>query len=165
MLQEVTIITLMGRNVYICFSFTPPFVLCSDIERDLLAGAEQTTQYANNYLDSNLRSVIQCHNLHNTPGCWQNKQITRCETGLQLLRHHNSLFPDDPDLAWSDHTRHSANVMTQEIYCGHKNGEIGSGSSRGGRGTQSDLALSGATLVSGIQEVVSNKSGDHSHNL
>ena len=74
MLQEVTIITLMGRNVYICFSFTPPFVLCSDIERDLLAGAEQTTQYANNYLDSNLRSVIQCHNLHNTARPWQTKQ-------------------------------------------------------------------------------------------
>lgn len=33
-----------------------------------------------------------------------------------------------------------------------------------GRGTQSDLA-SAASLVSGIQEVVSNKSGDHSHNI
>ena len=53
-----------------------------------------------------------------------------------------------------------ANVMTQEIYCGHKNGEIGSGP------TQSDLRLqSGASLGPGIQEVVSNKSGDHSHNI
>ena len=39
------------------------------------------------------------------PGCWQNKQITRCETGAQLLRHDNS-SPWWP-LAWSDHTRHS----------------------------------------------------------
>ena len=33
-----------------------------------------------------------------------------------------------------------------------------------GRGTQPDLA-SAASLVSAIQEVVSNKSGDHSHNI
>ena len=74
-----------------------------------------------------------------------------------------SLGPDDPIWVRWPHASlgYLANVMTQEIYCAHKNGEIGSG---GWLGTQSDLA-SAASLVSGIQEVVSNKSGDHSHNI
>ena len=77
-----------------------------------------------------------------------------------------SLGPDDPIWVRWPHASlgYLANVMTQEIYCAHKNGEIGSGGRETGRGTQSDLA-SAASLVSGIQEVVSNKSGDHSHNI
>ena len=118
------------------------FLLCEARyrERFVIAGAEQITQYANNYLDSNLRSVIQCHNLHNTPRPWQtqqtNNQVRDRVTVTSYTASAPSLGPDDPIWVRWPHASlgYLANVMTQEIYCGHKNGEIGSGP------TQSDLA-------------------------
>lgn len=68
-----------------------------------------------------------------------------------------------------DHTRHSAIWLMwwpRKFIVLIKMGKLvaAAGWEETGRGTQSDLA-SAASLVSGIQEVVSNKSGDHSHNI
>ena len=99
-----------------------------------------------------------------TPRPWQNKQIAaRCETGRLGLQHYSycviilslvswSFLMTPIQLRWPHASlgcclaANVANVMTQEIYCGHKNGEIGSGGLGWAWLTQSDPGHQGRVL-------------------
>ena len=104
---------------------------------------------------------------HPGPGK-QNKQITRCEIGLQLLVT-ASWQVSSPDISWWPqvrwpHTRVLGYLGTLMWWPRKFIVVIKMGKLVADQPSQTWLQ-SGASLGSGIQEVVSNKSGDHSHNI
>ena len=102
---------------------------------------------------------------HPGPGK-QNKQITRCEIGLQLLRHDKfPLLTSPGDPRSGDHTHAYSAIWGELMWWPRKFiVVIKMGKLVADQSSQTWLQ-SGASLGAGIQEVVSNKSGDHSHNI